>query len=140
VVIRSSDPFDKPVIQPNYMTAEEDAIAIRDGVRMIRRITSQSPLESYRGSEITPGEHVVTDGDLLNWVKLTSSTLWHGSSTCRMGSDTRSVVDASLQVRGVERLRVADASIMPNIIGGNTSIPSMMIAEKCADMMLRPRA
>jgi choline dehydrogenase len=139
VAIRSADPLAKPVIQPNYMTAEEDAVTIKDGVKIVRRIASQAPLQAYRGAELNPGEQIQSDADLSQWVRQTTSTLWHGSSTCRMGTDERAVVDKELKVRGVTGLRVADASIMPNIIGGNTSAPAMMIAEKCAAMILEAR-
>jgi choline dehydrogenase len=139
VEIRSANPLDKPIIQPNYFSAPEDVATIREGAKLVRRIVAQSPLDPYRGAEITPGAAVQSDAELDAWVLRSVSTLWHGSSTCRMGTDAGAVVDKHLKVRGVEGVRVADTSIMPNIIGGNTSIPAMMIAEKCAAMMLGNR-
>ncbi len=136
VRIRSADPKEKPEIQPNYLSAEADLRCLRDGVRLVRRIVSNAALDAFRGAEISPGEHVVSDQAIDEWVRKTANTIFHPVGTCRMGADERSVVDERLRVRGVEGLRVADASVMPDIIGGNTSVPTMMIAERAAAFIL----
>lgn len=132
VDIRSADPFDQPTIEPKYMQEEADVQTLRAGVRIVREIVSQPAMTRYRGAEIAPGEAVQSDKDIDDWVRSIAIGIWHGLGTCRMGADEDSVVDAQLRVREVTGLRVADASIMPTSIGGNTSIPSMLIAEKAA--------
>ena len=93
-------------------------------------------MSAYRGSEIAPGDNITSENDIENWIKETADTIFHPVGTCRMGADQESVVDNKLKVRGISKLRIVDASIMPTITSGNTSIPTMMIAEKAASIIL----
>lgn len=136
VFIASADARDKPRMQANYLTDDEDRRCLRDGVRLVRRIVEQPAMDRLRGAEIAPGAAVQADDEVDEWVRATSNTIFHPVGTCRMGTDPDSVVDECLRVRGVQRLRVIDASVMPTIIGGNTSAPTMMIAERAAAMIL----
>jgi choline dehydrogenase len=136
IALRSPDPLMPPAIMPNYLDDPEDMRVMRDGVRLVRRIAAQAQLAPYRGDEIAPGPAVQSDGDIDDWVRATAGTIFHPVGTCRMGTDDGAVLDAELRVRGVAGLRVIDASVMPRIIGGNTSVPTMMIAEKGARMLL----
>ncbi len=143
IAITSADPRDKPAIDPNYLAAEEDRRVMRDGVRLVRRIVGGAALAPYRGAEIEPGEAALDDAAIDAWVRRTANTIFHPVGTCRMGIDDDAVLDPALRVRGVADLRVVDCSVMPTLIGGNTSVPAMMIAEKAADLILgrppRPR-
>ncbi len=109
---------------------------MRESVRIVRQIVNQAPLDPFRGAEHRPGPDVGTDSEIDDWVRATGETIYHPVGTCRMGTDERSVVDGELRVRGVAGLRVADASVMPSLVGGNTNAPAIMIAEKAADMIL----
>lgn len=137
VHIGSRNPAAKPIINPRYLTDPADVQCLRDGLKLARRIVNQQPLDAFRGAELSPGAHVTDEDDLAidAWVRETSNTIFHPVGTCRMGADERSVVDGSLRVRGVAGLRVVDASVMPSIVSGNTSAPTMMIAEKAAAMI-----
>ena len=107
-----------------------------EGVKMSRDIISQKAFDEYRGKEITPGIEVQTDEQIENFIREKAETIYHPVGTCKMGSDEYAVVDDKLRVRGVENLRVVDASIMPNLVGGNTNAPTIMIAEKISDHIL----
>lgn len=135
IELTSPDPRSKPSIQPNYLSSAVDVRCMRDGVRLVREIVRQAPLDPYRGKELSPGAEAHSDQAIDDWVRQTANTVFHPVGTCRMGADPQSVVDGELRVRGVDGLRVADASVMPSIVGGNTSVPTMMIAEKCASLM-----
>jgi choline dehydrogenase len=135
VRIASPDPHDKPVIDPNYLAAEADRRCLRDGVHLARRIHSQAALAPFRGPEISPGDDVRADDAIDQWVRDTANTIFHPVGTGRMGADDGAVVDAELRVRGIEGLRVADASVMPAIVGGNTSVPTMVIAARAAQLI-----
>ena len=135
--ITSRDPLAKPAIQPNYLGDVEDLECLRRGVGLMRDIVRQAPFDPYRGSEIAPGDGVTEQDELDQWIRDTANTIFHPVGTCRMGSDDGAVLDAELKVRGVEGLRVVDASSMPDITSGNTSAPTMMIAEKGAAMILK---
>ncbi|MGD9816681.1 MAG: choline dehydrogenase [Hyphomonadaceae bacterium] len=135
VRLASRDPFAAPVIDPRYFSEPNDIRCMRDSIRMIRDIVSQEAFDNFRGPEIAPGEAVRTDAELDDWIRRTAETLYHPVGTCRMGADPRSVVDEELRVRGIDSLRVIDASIMPTLIGGNTNAPTIMIAEKLSDMI-----
>jgi choline dehydrogenase len=137
VSITSSNPIDKPRIDPNYLSDEGDIACLRDGVRLIRNITKQSALDTYRGAEIAPGVGAVNDDQIDDWIRGSSDTIFHPVGSCRMGADDESVLDETLKVRGVGNLRVIDASAMPNIPSGNTSMPTMMIADKGEAMILQ---
>jgi len=106
-----------------------------EGVRVSREIIEATPFAPFRGSEVFPGEGVTTRLELEEVLRRKAETIYHPVGTCRMGNDARSVVDEQLRVRGVTGLRVVDASVMPRLIGGNTNAPTMMIAEKAADLI-----
>jgi choline dehydrogenase len=122
---------------PNYLSEEQDVIDTRNAFRESRRVFLQSAFDEYRGEESKPGPEVNIDNDdeVDQWIRDTGETLYHPVGTCKMGDDDMAVVDDHLKVKGVENLRVIDASIMPTLIGGNTNAPSIMIAEKAADLI-----
>ena len=136
VSLRSADPMDTPIIDPRYMTHAYDMAIQLEGLRAARHIAAQEPLKSLFAKELMPGLHVTDDAALDYYIRTTSGCIWHPVGTCRMGSGTDAVVDAQLRVHGVQSLRVVDASIMPQITSGNTNAPTIMIAEKAADMIL----
>jgi choline dehydrogenase len=135
LALRSADPTEPPLIDPNYLADEADLSSLVAGIKVGREIAGQAPLDPYRGEELTPGVHVGTDDALAAYVRATCETLYHPVGTCRMGPDDDAVVDLDLRVRGVEGLRVVDASVMPTIVRGNTNAPTMMIAEKAATLI-----
>jgi choline dehydrogenase len=134
--IASADPLTAPVIDPCYLSDYEDVRVLREGIRLVRDIFAQHAYDDFRGSEYAPGSQVRSDAELDQYVRDTANTIYHPIGTCKMGQDDMAVVDECLRVRGIEGLRVVDASIMPDIISGNTNFPVMMIAEKAADMIL----
>ncbi len=133
VTLASADPFAAPLIDPNYLATEEDRRALREGLKMIRAIIAQEAFAPFRGEEFKPGSHVQSDADIDAFIRASAETVYHPVGTCRMGTDKAAVVDKDCKVRGVKNLRVVDASVMPNIIGGNTNAATMMIAEKISD-------
>jgi choline dehydrogenase len=133
ITLASADPFAAPLIDPNYLATEEDRRALREGFKMARKIVAQAAMDPYRGPEFTPGGAVQTDAQIDDYIKASAETIYHPVGTCRMGVDDDAVVDKDCKVRGVSALRVVDASVMPNLIGGNTNAPTMMIAEKMSD-------
>ena len=136
ISIRSADPFDAPVIQPNYLEAEEDRRAMREGVKIARELFAQKAFDAYRGPELMPGAHVTKDDQIDAWIRKTAETIYHPVGSAKMGHDAEAVVDPTLKVHGIEGLRVVDASVMPSLVSGNTNAPTIMIAEKAADMIL----
>jgi choline dehydrogenase len=134
---RSSDPTVAPVIRANYLDTEQDRNAIVAAVRRVRDIFQAHALDRYRGDEFRPGPSVQSDEQILDYVRAEAESVYHPVGTCKMGSDKMAVVDERLRVHGIKSLRVADASIMPRLISGNTNAPVIMIAEKCADMLLQ---
>lgn len=136
VTLRSSDPAAAPVIRPNYLSARADQEALIAGIRISRRILAQPALAEIVQREVMPGADVESSANLLASAATGSESVYHPVGTCRMGGDAASVVDPRLRVRGVAGLRVADASIMPRLVSGNTNAPAIMIGEKAADMML----
>ncbi|HSW19069.1 MAG TPA: GMC family oxidoreductase N-terminal domain-containing protein [Ramlibacter sp.] len=142
ITLASAKPQDRPVLHPAFLEARAEVETLIAGVRETRRIASTSPIAERLGMERTPGAQAQSDAELERVIRATLSTVYHPVGTCKMGpsSDAQAVVDARLRVHGVERLRVADASIMPNIIGGNTSAPAMMIGERAAAFILRREA
>lgn len=135
VTLASADPFDAPLIDPCYLAAENDRRTLRDSVRMVRDIVRQDALKLYRGAEFRPGEHVRTDSEIDAWIRANAETIYHPVGAVRMGVDAKAPVDEQLRVRGIDGLRVIDASVMPTLVGGNTNAPTIMIAEKVADMI-----
>jgi choline dehydrogenase len=136
VRLKSTDPFDAPLIDPNYLAAETDRRTLRDSVRIVRDIVRQDALKLFRGPEMRPGPEVRTDAEIDAWIRATAETIYHPVGTCRMGVDPGAPVDGELRLRALKNLRVIDASVMPTLVGGNTNAPTIMIAEKAADMIL----
>ncbi|MEM1050236.1 MAG: choline dehydrogenase [Pseudomonadota bacterium] len=137
--LASAQPGDYPKIFPNYLATETDRQTIVAGVKIARDIGDRAPLSTKIASEHAPGDAVQGDDGLLDWVRNTATTIYHPTGTCKMGSTPDSVVDARLRVHGVERLRVADCSIMPEIVSGNTNAPAIMIGEKASDLIVEDR-
>jgi len=135
--IRSADPTVAPEIRINYLSTEVDRTANVEGLKILRSILRAPALRPYVMEEVDPGARVSTDEELLNYCRARGSTIYHPTSTCRMGSDPLAVVDQSLRVRGLEGLRVVDGSIMPDLVSGNTNAAIIMIAEKASDMILQ---
>jgi choline dehydrogenase len=136
--IRSTDPTDKPSIRFNYLQAEQDVIDWRAVIRLTREIIAQPAFDAYRGDEIQPGKDVQTDEQIDAWVRQNVESAYHPSCTCKMGADddAMAVLDAQCRVRGIEALRVVDSSIFPTITNGNLNAPTIMVAEKAADIIL----
>jgi choline dehydrogenase len=132
--LKSPDPAAAPAMHPNYLSTETDRRTIVDGLKLARRLLSTPDMQHFIASEYIPGPQVQTDDELLAYVRQYGSTVFHPTSTCKMGSDPMAVVDASLNVHGLDALRVVDASIMPAVVSGNTNAAAIMIAEKAADM------
>ena len=137
VRLSSADPAAPPVIDQTFLATEDERRTLRRGLRMIRDLVRSDALGDFAGEEIAPGADRTSDADLDAHVRRTMITVHHPVGTCRMGphGDGDAVVDAQLRVRGVERLRVVDASVMPDLIGGATNAPAIMIAEKAADLI-----
>jgi choline dehydrogenase len=136
VALKSTDPFDAPLIQPNYLATENDRQTLRDGVRLARDIFAQPAFDPYRGPELWPGAHIQSDDKMDEFISRTAETIYHPVGSAKMGNDEMAVVDHHCRVRGVEGLRVVDASVMPTLVGGNTNAPTIMIAEKISDSIL----
>ncbi len=134
----SADPRDKPRFVINYLRTADDMATMVQAVKLIRELHGQKAFDSYRGAEIAPGPSVKTDADIESWLRETVDTSYHPVGTCKMGldSDPLAVVDPDCRVYGVDGLRVVDASIMPDVVSGNTNAPSIMIGEKAADLIL----
>jgi choline dehydrogenase len=138
VLLRSADPAAPPLFKANYLSHPEDVATLVRGVRLARRILKAPSLARLISAEILPGETAPDDDATLEaHVRNYAKTVFHPSSTCRMGTDARAVVDPKLRVRGIEGLRVADASVMPTLIRGNTNAPTIMIAERAAEFLAR---
>ncbi|GGW76097.1 choline dehydrogenase [Alteromonas halophila] len=136
VKVQSADPEQAPKIQFNYLKAQEDIEGFRACVRLTREIIDQSAFDEYRDSEIQPGEEVKTDEEIDAFVRKAVESAYHPSCTCKMGEDEMAVVDSQTRVRGLEGLHVVDSSIFPTIPNGNLNGPTIMVAEKAADMIL----
>lgn len=136
VKIRCSDPTAAPAIDPRYFSDPADLPVLREGIRMTRNIFAQAAYDDFRGTEYAPGAMATADADLDSYIRQHANSLYHPVGTCMMGNGPMAVVDADLRVRGIDGLRVIDASIMPDITSGNTNFPTMMIAEKAADLIL----
>jgi choline dehydrogenase len=140
VRIKSSNPRVPPAIQPRYLSVRSDCDTVVAGMKAMRRIMNEPAMRRYIAEERTPGDDCVADEDLLTFARDTGTTVYHPTSTCRMGPDPSAVVDERLRVRGFERLRVIDASIMPTVVSGNTNAAAVMIGEKGAHMILEDAA
>lgn len=140
VRIKSSDPAEPPAIQPRYLSSPFDVDTILAGIRLQRTIMGQPAMQHYIAEERTPGPACSSDADLLAYARASGTTIFHPTSTCRMGSDPAAVVDERLRVHGLSGLRVVDASVMPTVVSGNTNAAVVMIAEKGADMILEDAA
>jgi choline dehydrogenase len=137
--LRSADPSAHPILEPNCMSEPDDWREMRAAVRLTREIFAQAPFERYRGPEIAPGPDARSDAEIDAFVRERAESAYHPCGTCRMGDGVDAVVDGQLRVRGVEGLRVVDASVMPQVTTGNLNAPTIMIAEKAADL-IRGRA
>jgi choline dehydrogenase len=136
VRIFSSDPTIPPVIDPHYLEHPEDLRVLRDSIRIARELIAQPAFDDFRGPEYGPGKAAKSDADLDDYIRNTAESVYHHSGTCKMGNDEMAVVDNQLRVRGVEKLRVVDASVFPRIITGNIMAATYVVAEKAADMIL----
>jgi choline dehydrogenase len=135
VKLASADPSVKPLIDHNIFQNESDYDTLIAGVKIARKIIASPALDKLRGKEFLPGPGVQTDEEIKAFINKYVQTIYHPVGTCKMGNDDMAVVDHELRVHGIDGLRVADASIMPTIINANTNAPSIMIGEKCADMI-----
>ena len=135
LTLKTASPDDPPAIYPNYLSAEQDIVDIRNGYRITRDIFMQKAFDPYRGAQMKPSSDVNVDNDdeLDAWIRATGETLYHPVGTCKMGSDDLAVTNEHGQVHGLEGLRVVDASLMPTLISGNTNAPTIMMAEKISD-------
>lgn len=133
--IGSGDPYAAPLIRPRFLTTKTDQDTLVAGMRIARQLTASDPLAGYCVAEVRPGLDCESDDELLDYARHNGGTIYHPIGTCKMGSDPMAVVNDKLQVHGVERIRVVDASIMPTLTSGNTHAPTVMIAEKAADMI-----
>jgi choline dehydrogenase-like flavoprotein len=143
VLLRSNDPNAKPRIIQNFLSSPNDLRVLRQGVKIIRDLMGQSALNGWRGAELTPGAEVKSDSQIDDWIRKTATTVHHPSCSCAMGQEDNKPLDTELRVKGVEGLRVADASAMPDLVSGNINACVLMIGEKAADHikgvgMLRP--
>ena len=136
VTLATADAGDHPRIDPNYLADGADLDSLVEGIKLGREIAHQAALEPFRGAELSPGADLTTDAQLADYVRANCETLYHPVGTCRMGPDADAVVDLDLRVRGVDGLRVVDASVMPTVPNGNTNAPTIMIAERAADLIL----
>jgi choline dehydrogenase len=134
--IKSADPSVPPEIRINYLATETDRAANVEGLKILRKILQAPALRAYSVDEVEPGAKVTSDEELLDFCRKRGSTVYHPTSTCRMGNDPLAVVDQRLRLRGLEGLRVIDASVMPDLISGNTNAAVIMIAEKASQMIL----
>ncbi|MEM7254257.1 MAG: GMC family oxidoreductase N-terminal domain-containing protein [Pseudomonadota bacterium] len=134
--IQSTDPTQAPAIHFNFLSSQHDRDGLVAAIRKARELMSTPPIADITGEELAPGRDKQTDEEILDWVRATGETTYHPVGTCKMGQDPMAVVDKELRVHGLEGLRIADASIMPTLTSGNTNAPSIMIGEKCAEMVL----
>jgi choline dehydrogenase len=136
ITLASTDPTAPPVIDPNFLDAESDLVGLREGIRIARSVFMQQAFDPYRAEELAPGPAVRSDAEIDAYIRSETEMDYHSVGTARMGSDPMAVVDSRLRVHGVAGLRVVDASVMPTLVGGNTNMPVIMVAEKASDMIL----
>jgi choline dehydrogenase len=137
VSLRSADPFTHPRIQPNFLACDDDLRVLIDSVKFVRQLVHVPAYADFLEAELNPPNDISTDAEIADWIRASLESTWHCAGTCKMGTDPMAVVTPQLKVIGVDNLRVVDASIMPDIIGGNTNAAVIMIAEKAADMIRR---
>lgn len=137
ISLRSANPFDPPLIEPNYFESEMELDALVNGVKIVRRILGQPAMEPFQGGEEVPGDDTQSDEAIRRFILEKFETVYHTAGSCRMGVDEMAVVDPELRVHGLENIRIIDSSIMPTITGSNIHGPTVMIAEKGADMILK---
>ncbi len=138
VHIRNRDPTDIPEIHANYLQSEVDQSAVVIGLEMCRELAAQKPFHRLIKREVRPSTAISDYEPLLNYARECGNTCWHPVGTCKMGQDSQAVVDSELKVHGILGLRVADASILPNLVSSNTNMPAIMVGERCADFILGP--
>jgi choline dehydrogenase len=137
LALRSTDPLQAPRIVPNSLATQHDLDAMFAAARLVRRLAATPAFQAVIEQEITPGPAVQSAADIMDDIAQRASTVFHPVSTCRMGTDPRqAVVDAQLRVHGLQGLRVIDASVFPTLTSGNTNAPTLMLAEKGADLVL----
>jgi choline dehydrogenase-like flavoprotein len=134
--LKSADPRDPPLLQPHYLEHPDDLETLLAGVKICRKILAARAFDGYRGEELFPGASAQSDDALREFIRRRAETIYHPVGACKMGHDPMAVVDEQLRVHGLQGLRVADASIMPTLIGGNTNAPTIVIGEKAADLIL----
>jgi choline dehydrogenase len=139
VRIRDANPAAPPAIRYNYLSTDGERRTMVEGLKFIRRLAAAPPLAGYVAGEFQPGDKVRSDADWLAYCRESGDTVFHPTSTCRMGADARAVVDPALRVRGLEALRVIDASVMPAVVSGNTNAAVLALAEKGADLVIANR-
>jgi choline dehydrogenase-like flavoprotein len=135
VTLTSADPMAAPRIDPNFFGEPDDMVRMVRGFKLMRKILTQPALAQYGAVELRRSADAQSDAEIESFIRGQADTIYHPVGSCRMGNSTNDVVDASLRVHGIERLRVVDAAIMPRVVGGNTNAPVIMIAEKAADMI-----
>ena len=135
ITLKSSNPYDYPIIKFNYLENEEDLKQTRECIHIARKILSQSSLKPYAGKEVGPGSDKTSEEDLNEYIRTNAETAYHPSCTLKMGIDKMAVVDENLKIHGLQNIRVIDSSIMPEITSGNINAPTLMIAEKAADII-----
>jgi choline dehydrogenase-like flavoprotein len=140
VRLASADPTTPPLIDPHYLEEPDDVRLLIEGIKLVREIMASPRLRGMVDGELHPGPQMGDHLAILRELPMRIHTVYHPVGTCRMGSDERAVVDPDLRVRGIDGIRVADASIMPTITGGNTNAPSLMIGERCVELMLAQSA
>jgi len=135
IALANADPMAAPLIDPNFLGERDDVERLVRGFKLMRRIFQQPALAAHLGKEMPSSAVAQTDDQIEQFIRRFGDTIYHPVGSCRMGTGPMDVVDARLRVHGVQGLRVVDASIMPDIVGGNTNAPTIMIAEKAADMI-----
>jgi len=135
VRLASADPFAAPAIDPNFLAEQEDVDRLVRGLKLVRAILAQPALATHGAKELATSAAAQSDAEIERFVRAHADTIYHPVGSCRMGPQASDPLDAELRVRGVEALRVVDASVMPRIVSGNTNAPTIMIAEKAAELI-----